>query len=681
MGLFDRRRKRGPATGGTPDAADPAPGRASTAGEEPAAIVPPPPPAAGITAAPCGDEPATVADGDRLLGEGDVDGAQAAYERAEAGGEVRAALKLAALMEDHRKDVAAAEAAWRRADDAGDVNGAGNLGRLLKERGDVRGAEAAFRRCCERGSLRAAIDYAGLVSLRPDATHAEIADAVAALCPAIDGDLNGDRMLMAASFVFEGIEERCDEAAIEAGLRIADERGSASGAYHLGFVLWNRKGRRADAAAAYHRSAQRGYAEAWAKSAGGYLEIGDVARAEATAREGDEAGVGVASTMLGMILDQQGDTDGGLEAYRRADDRGDATGAFNLGIELSNRGDQAGAVAALTRAEERGSEDAAGVRSAVIRKHGLPELDAAARRDGESLWAWGVRLEQADDEAGAMMAFAQAFAADDPPDSQRAAIIQADTLERLGDTRAEAAYARLVEADDSAIRASALGGLANHRLRRGEADEAVALLRTVVEIGDRDETPRALRNIGAILDERGDRGGAREAYFAAIELKHPHHSPGAMVNVAQTLDAEGDHAGAGQMFRDAIETGHEVEAPRARVLLGVMLEEQGNTIEALEWWESAIGSPDEEWSQRAATNAGGVYLAREDFDKAAELFRIGSRIESPGEAGTILYLLGACEMRRGDRAAAVEALTQAAALTDGEVHAEVVRMLGALRRG
>jgi hypothetical protein len=52
------------------------------------------------------------------------------------------------------------------------------------------------------------------VSLRPDATHAEIADAVAALCPAIDGDLNGERMLMVAPFVFEAGNDPAEAARV-----------------------------------------------------------------------------------------------------------------------------------------------------------------------------------------------------------------------------------------------------------------------------------------------------------------------------------------------------------------------------------------------------------------------------------------------------------------------------------
>ncbi len=50
-----------------------------------------------------------------------------------------------------RGDLAGAEAAYQRADEGGDAAGAFNLGRLLADWGDLEGAEAAFRRADERG--------------------------------------------------------------------------------------------------------------------------------------------------------------------------------------------------------------------------------------------------------------------------------------------------------------------------------------------------------------------------------------------------------------------------------------------------------------------------------------------------------------------------------------------------
>jgi tetratricopeptide (TPR) repeat protein len=317
-----------------------------------------------------GDLDAALELGEILLRHGDVDMAQNAFEWVQSKGNVRGSLKLAALMEDHRRDLAGAEAAWRAADDAGDLNGAANLGRLLREKGDLRGAEAAFHRSVERGSLRAAIDYAGLVSMRRDATPAEIADAAMYLCEAEEGFvLHDDGMLMGAPLVFTGLDERCDARALERGIRRADERGSATGALCLGLIL-RRRGEPGAALPAYRRAVQRGEPEGWAKAAEALLVLGDIRAAEATAREGEAAGAASASTMLGMILDQKGDTDGGLEAYRRADAAGEPFGSMNMGIELRNRGDLPGAAAALRRAVENGASNAEPALADVLRRLG-----------------------------------------------------------------------------------------------------------------------------------------------------------------------------------------------------------------------------------------------------------------------------------------------------------------------
>ena len=64
--------------------------------------------------------------------------------------------------------MAGAEAAYRRADEGGDAAGAFNLGRLLGDWGDLVGAEAAFRRADERGDTGAAFHLGGLLAERQD---------------------------------------------------------------------------------------------------------------------------------------------------------------------------------------------------------------------------------------------------------------------------------------------------------------------------------------------------------------------------------------------------------------------------------------------------------------------------------------------------------------------------------
>jgi len=169
------------------------------------------------------------------------------------------------------------------------------------------------------------------------------------------------------------------------------------------------------------------------------------------------------------------------------------------------------------------------------------------------------------------------------------------------------------------------------------------------------------------------------AYRAAIEHDHPLHSQGARVNLAQLHDKEGDHAGAARLFREVIDSGHPAEAPRARVLLGLMLQEQGHVAEALEWLESAIDDEDSEWTQRAAFNAGAIYLMqREEFDRAAEAFRIAERIDEVTESLHASFFRGEAESRRGNEEGALAAYLR---IVEADGAAGPVRFAAAKRAG
>jgi hypothetical protein len=81
---------------------------------------------------------------------GDLEGAEAAYRRADERGHATGACYLGVLLE-RRGDLEGAEAAFRRADERGFGAGAYNLGLLLKRRGDLEGAKAARERARDRG--------------------------------------------------------------------------------------------------------------------------------------------------------------------------------------------------------------------------------------------------------------------------------------------------------------------------------------------------------------------------------------------------------------------------------------------------------------------------------------------------------------------------------------------------
>ena len=132
------------------------------------------------------------------------------------------------------------------------------------------------------------------------------------------------------------------------------------------------------------------------------------------------------------------------------------------------------------------------------------------------------------------------------------------------------------------------------------------------------------------------------------------------MNLAQLLDKQGNQAVAAELFRQVIDSRHPVEAGRATVLLGQMLLEQGEEVEALNWFETAMVDESSEWGQRAAFQAGAIYLMRRGQpDRAAGALRIAENIPDRNMAAMVALLHGQAEQERQDEQAALEAYGRA----------------------
>ncbi len=95
-------------------------------------------------------ESSAFEEGNRLARQGDMDGAEAAYRRADEEGHGTAAA-YAGLFAEARGDTEGAQAAYQRADERGDGYGAFRLGMLQSRAGDWDGASEAWKRSDERG--------------------------------------------------------------------------------------------------------------------------------------------------------------------------------------------------------------------------------------------------------------------------------------------------------------------------------------------------------------------------------------------------------------------------------------------------------------------------------------------------------------------------------------------------
>jgi tetratricopeptide (TPR) repeat protein len=302
-----------------------------------------------------------------------------------------------------------------------------------------------------------------------------------------------------------------------------------------------------------------------------------------------------------------------------------------------------------------------------------PVQSTDVRGEGSSLWLRGLRLEREGDVRGAIAAYSQATDAGEQPQELRTILRHAEQLEQRGmHEAAEAAYERASESDETDIKAAAWRGIASYLIMRGAVSEGLAALQVIVETGDPEETPRALRNIGTFREDAlGDPEGARAAYEAAIACEHPLHSQGARVNLAQLFDKQGNHAAAADLFRQVIDSGHPVEVGRATVLLGLMLAEQGDDAGALHWFEKAMLEQNNEWGQRAAFHAGAIYLTqRGEPDRAAAALHVAQGIPADRSlAAMAAFLHGQAEQERQDEHAALQAYERAISL-DGLETAE-----------
>jgi TPR repeat protein len=112
-----------------------------------------------------GDADAMIEQGNVLLEDGDLDGAEAWYRRAADGGSVGAMHNLGFVLGE-KGDLDGAEEWFRQAATDGHVSSMSNLGSVLKEKGDLDGAEAWYRRAADGHNAYAMSNLALLLSER-----------------------------------------------------------------------------------------------------------------------------------------------------------------------------------------------------------------------------------------------------------------------------------------------------------------------------------------------------------------------------------------------------------------------------------------------------------------------------------------------------------------------------------
>ncbi|MDX3108963.1 tetratricopeptide repeat protein [Nonomuraea angiospora] len=348
-----------------------------------------------------------------------------------------------------------------------------------------------------------------------------------------------------------------------------------------------------------------------------------------------------AAVNLGVMLLQQGDTDGAQEAYQIAIDSDHPhampAAAVNLGNLLKQEGDPEGAQAAYQFAIDSDHPDAA-PQAAV-------NLGNLLKQEGDVEGAWmafqlaidsghvdhapgaavnlGNLHKQEGDLERARSAYQLAIESGHFEHAPKAAINQGTLLVQLGDLEgAQAAYQYAFESGHLDASSRGAGMLGVLLLQRGNTLEARSALQFAIDSGHPDYSPIARANLGALFMQEGNIAEARAVSQAAIDSGHANAAPLAAMNMSVLLRRDGDLKKLQEVLQFAAESGHTEVAPRASVDLGVMYMLEGEMEKAQAAFERAHDSGHPHHGLGAALNLGTLYIQKGDIENARRILRM-----------------------------------------------------------
>lgn len=267
---------------------------------------------------------------------------------------------------------------------------------------------------------------------------------------------------------------------------------------------------------------------------------------------------------LGVILGEQGDTEGEIAAYRnitREDSREQyAKAQVNLGVALGVQGDSAGAVAAYRSIKRTDSpEQYAKARfnlGVMLQKQGKTKEAIAAyrsieRTDSPEQYAkaqvnLGIALGAQGDNAGAIAAYRSIERTDSPEQYAKAQLCLGITLGTQGDSAgAISAYRSIRRKDSKETYAKARVNLGVALQKQGKAKEAVAAYRSIKHTDSSKPYAKAQLTLGILgFDKNKTKAqqafaNSRSVFYYQSEslLKILNCPPGSRSNLAAVYDA------------------------------------------------------------------------------------------------------------------------------------------------
>lgn len=259
---------------------------------------------------------------------------------------------------------------------------------------------------------------------------------------------------------------------------------------------------------------------------------------------------------LGRLMDDAGDQDGALNAYRKAMASGEpeyaAASAYNLATILSAVGNAPQARAAYEFA------------MAIQSEHRY----RAAYNLGNLL------LKEFEDETAAAAAFDVAIRGSDTEVVSKAAHNLGLIMEAEGRTQeAKKAFARAVEDwEGRAEQIKAAYQLGCILEQVGDLEEAIAFYR-LASSGSGEAACRSLFNMGFAAKKLGDRDGAISAFREAASREgFSHLAAMAEVALGRLYEESGEISEARRAYRSAVSRGHAIESSNAAIWLGQLEE-------------------------------------------------------------------------------------------------------------
>ena len=267
---------------------------------------------------------------------------------------------------------------------------------------------------------------------------------------------------------------------------------------------------------------------------------------------------------LGVVLGEQGDTEGEIAAYRnitREDSREQyAKAQVNLGVALGVQGDSAGAVAAYRSIKRTDSpEQYAKARfnlGVMLQKQGKTKEAIAAyrsieRTDSPEQYAkaqvnLGIALGAQGDNAGAIAAYRSIERTDSPEQYAKAQLCLGITLGTQGDSAgAISAYRSIRRKDSKETYAKARVNLGVALQKQGKAKEAVAAYRSIKHTDSSKPYAKAQLTLGILgFDKNKTKAqqafaNSRSVFYYQSEslLKILNCPPGSRSNLAAVYDA------------------------------------------------------------------------------------------------------------------------------------------------